>query len=133
MLTVLGEQWQTNAWVNYKRDTYTYDANGNMLTELEEYWQGSWVNSERWTYTYDANGNMLTRLDEQWQTNAWVNYYRWTYTYDANGNSITGKSEEWQGNWQPALDYLPGFTPHFIHYIKKTRHALLFRFFCFSL
>ena len=43
MLTYLEETWQTNAWVNYDRNTYTYDANGNSITGKYDAWQsGNW-------------------------------------------------------------------------------------------
>jgi len=53
----LAEGWQTNEWVNSANICFTYDANGNMLTELDESWKNDsiWVNDQRYTYTYDGN------------------------------------------------------------------------------
>jgi hypothetical protein len=87
--------------VDYSKRTFTYDTNGNQLTDLVEYWQNIvWVNCYKYTYTYNANGNMLTYLSESWQNNAWINWEKYTYTYDANGNSLTGKHEQWvNNNW----------------------------------
>ena len=44
--------------INY-RSTYTYDANGNILTEETDRHADGTVNY-RHTYTYDINGNILT-------------------------------------------------------------------------
>ncbi len=96
-----------------------YDAQGNMLSELNESWQngqcvscytyfdaqgnifhmnrlnGQWVNSYRGTYTYDAQGNMLSYLNENWENGQLVNSYRGTYTYDAQGNMLS-ELRSWQ-------------------------------------
>jgi len=96
MLTGIEERWQINSWVNYYKRTCTYDTNGNKLTDLRENWQiNAWVNDSRSTFTYDANGNMLTILYEGWQNNTWVNNSRYTYTYDAYGNKLTDLYENW--------------------------------------
>jgi hypothetical protein len=82
--------------VGQYRETDTYDANGNMLSWLEEQWtNGQWVNSSRGTYTYDANGKLTSSLSEQWMNGQWVGQYRETYTYDANGNTLSWLDEEW--------------------------------------
>ncbi|MFZ4740969.1 MAG: hypothetical protein ACOYLE_07365 [Bacteroidales bacterium] len=80
----------------YQRLTQTFNNNGNLITNKNEYWQSNaWVNNSRSTYTYDSNGNKLTDLSELWQTNAWINNYKATYTYDANGNMLTSLWEIW--------------------------------------
>ena len=99
MLTELSETWQNNAWVNSSIYTYTYDANGNMLTLSAKIWQtDAWVNDFKYTFTYDSNGNMLTSLYEWWQSNAWVNGYKYTYTYNVNGNRIVYLQESWRSS-----------------------------------
>jgi len=128
MLTILDQLWQTNAWANIYRCTYTYDASGKMLTAYNEQWQtgtwvnvyymvnsydtngnrssyiiqywqnNSWVNGWKHAYSYDNNGDMLVDLIEMWQSTTWVNYSELIYTYDANGNSITGMYQVWLNN-----------------------------------
>jgi len=54
--------------------TYTYDSNGNTISELHESWEGSqWVNGARYTYVLDPNGNTTSLLYEQWDGNQWLN------------------------------------------------------------
>ena len=49
------------------RYTYTYNNDVKILTSLSEKRSGSvWVNFERDTYTYDYPGNWLTFLHEIW-------------------------------------------------------------------
>jgi len=72
------------------RYTYTYDSNGNRLSDLCEKWtNNNWINYYRNTYTYDSNGNLLSYSDGQWTNNAWENSNRRYYTYDSNGNQLT--------------------------------------------
>ena len=55
------------------RTTYTYDANGNVLTQEVDHGADGTVD-RRGAYTYDANGNVLT---EEWDDGL-----RLTYTYE---------------------------------------------------
>ncbi|MFN8294430.1 MAG: hypothetical protein U0T72_11960 [Chitinophagales bacterium] len=51
----------------YRRWTYTYNANGDKLTEKYELRQGSadtLSNVNRVTYTYNANNHLLTSVAE---------------------------------------------------------------------
>ena len=71
------DQPDNDGTVDY-RQTLTYDANGNLLTDEEDFGADGTV-SERRTYTYDANGNLLT---EEWDRRADGTVDgRYTYTY----------------------------------------------------
>jgi hypothetical protein len=101
VLITLTERNGPNSWYNWERKSYTYDANGNMLTELQENssevgW--NFYNSNKNTYTYDANGNMLSYTYEKWENNAWVNVDKRNYTYDVNGKMLYFTYEKWQNN-----------------------------------
>jgi hypothetical protein len=70
--------------------TYTYDADGNMLTESDDN-DADGLPDDITTYTYDANGNRLTSR----QLNGdGVMQSIYTVTYDANGNSLTAVLDE---------------------------------------
>lgn len=80
----------SSTWVNYSKDSSTYDGNGHLIYHLYQTWDGNtWVNNNQTTYTYDANGNLTNTLYETWNGFIWVNGYAYTYTYDANGNRIS--------------------------------------------
>lgn len=78
------------------KDTYTYDARGNMLTHTYKDNGKDYSEDYSYTYTYDANDNMLTeryvdKLDPEYN-------YTSVYTYDAQGNTLTDKTEYDEGN-----------------------------------
>ena len=87
--------------VGLYRSTYTYDANGNRLTDLDEVWSnGQWVRSERLSFAYDANRRLISDLTEDWSNGQWVNSVRYTYTNDSKGNTLTQVYEVWSnGQW----------------------------------
>jgi hypothetical protein len=96
MLSDLWQYWSNGQWLNYYGYTFTYDASGNQLSYLYEQWSsGELVKGYRERCTYDANGNMLSRLGEQWSNGQWVNDYHFTYAYDANGSELSELSEKW--------------------------------------
>lgn len=99
--------------------TYTYDANGNMLSETYAYATlGVHTNYTYLTYAYDANNNLIQRVTYDWNTdsNDYI-YASWngriTYSYDASNNRISHVRETYdydqQGwlvdGWNPRLDW----------------------------
>lgn len=99
--------------------TYTYDANGNMLSETYAYATlGVYTNYNYLTYAYDANNNLIKRVTYEWDadSNDYI-YASWdgriTYSYDASNNRISHLRETYdydqQGwlvdGWNPRLDW----------------------------
>lgn len=72
--TLSYENGYTKATDNRGRTTYTYDENGNRLTETR-------VDGAVMSYTYLTRGLPLTVTDYEGNTD--------TYTYDAAGNVLT--------------------------------------------
>nr|MCR4898268.1 hypothetical protein [Acholeplasmatales bacterium] len=103
---------------------YTYDENGNELTEIKsKYSNNEWVevsncfyiNGERKTtyylsfnqdgtfnskyeYAYDNSGNTLTSICSKYSNNEWTYYEKYEYTYDANGNKLTEIKSKYSNN-----------------------------------
>lgn len=82
--------------------TYTYDANGNLLTETSVYADYT----AKTTYTYDASGNMLTYAYKD-NHKDYPETYTVTYTYDANGNKL---SERHVDELYPEYSYTSVYT-----------------------
>lgn len=91
--------------------SYTYDANGNRLSEKVINADGEWGT----VYTYDEQGNMLTLQHG--------NGEKRSFTYDKNGNkatetytSIRGQETTWQFNW--ILCYYPDGLPEEVERLR---------------
>ena len=69
LIETLVEIWEGGIWVNDFKYTCSYDANGNMIEELCQSWEGgtTWVNNWKDIYSYDANGNMIECLGQYWE------------------------------------------------------------------
>lgn len=99
LLTETDERQQNNVWSNFTRWSYTYDPNGNYLSMLVEQWQNStWVNYQLQTNVYNLSGDISFSTSQAWQNGMWTDVSRTTYTYEAGGQSITAISETWSNN-----------------------------------
>ncbi|HEY9165687.1 MAG TPA: T9SS type A sorting domain-containing protein [Candidatus Kryptonia bacterium] len=98
-LTSWYEQWQDGQLTSSSyRDTYEFYANGEMLTELVETWNGTqWTNDSLKTYSYDAAGNHIGILIQLWETGQWDNSFRYTYSYDSTDKNFAELMEQWDG------------------------------------
>lgn len=94
------KQIHQSGWVNNYLSTFTYDDNGNLVTELYEDWDSetaSWVPDQRKTSTYDENNNQLTYLYENLDNDNenWIASRRYTNTYDDDNYQLSQKREDW--------------------------------------
>jgi hypothetical protein len=77
------EYWSEGQWKNYFRYTYTYDTQGNMLSELMGYWiNGQWINLSRVLQQYDTLGNLISESSAMWTGSSWIPHDA-NYTIDA--------------------------------------------------
>ena len=60
----------------------------NLLTFARIESNGAWVNFGRNTYSYDNSNNLLTTIIEIWSGGAWANFQKATNTYDNSGNTL---------------------------------------------
>jgi hypothetical protein len=75
---------------------YTYDAHNNLLSELDQNWDGvAWVNSNRYIYTYNANNKQTSELDQEWDGSTWLNNLSDITSFDANGFVKAESHKDW--------------------------------------
>ena len=94
----------------YTRIEYTYDENGYLIEEIDEYNPCPSSNkpdecalayNNRRTYSYDNKGNKTKRVDELHTNGIFKIIDRWEYTYDVKENMIEEIKYHLQssGNW----------------------------------
>ena len=68
--------------VAYSRFTYSGPfTNGQPTEMLDEYYDTAWRNNFRFIYTYDANGCIIDEIMQWWNGSAWENWMRTEYYY----------------------------------------------------
>jgi hypothetical protein len=107
----------SNSWMNEWRESFSYGG-GNPASCLGEYWDQSWIPDLYETFTFDASGSILSEIEQYWNGNEWVNDLRYTYTYDRLlhtymlGETWTGNG--WENEEQETVTLLPDGLPDFI-------------------
>ncbi len=94
-LNKIVELWETTAWVNNSKEIYTTDANNNCTGGLIQYWKKNWVDSCKYTITFDANKNMTSSNYQNWNGSTWVKSSQTNLKYDANSFIINQSSKDW--------------------------------------
>jgi hypothetical protein len=93
LLTRITQWWGTSDWINYERDTYTYDSVGESETLLIEiaYGGGAWTPVARYMdmdwYNY-SKGLRSHVVRQEWNGLSWDNIERHTTTYGANDSYL---------------------------------------------
>jgi hypothetical protein len=87
-LTILGESFINNDWVNTSKQTNTYDENGYFVNGTAEIWSiptDSWENSAQINYTNDESGLIQQTVFQLWNSPdlAWDNFQRANFTYQS--------------------------------------------------
>lgn len=99
--TLIISEWMSDAWVNTLKTIFTYDSDGNLITELNQTWKTgtqSWEDATRTTYDYLTGGLIEQTIDQMWDVdlNEWVNYMRNNHTY-ADGKLESVVQQMWTG------------------------------------
>ncbi|HPN37305.1 MAG TPA: T9SS type A sorting domain-containing protein, partial [Melioribacteraceae bacterium] len=84
-----------------KKLTYTYDNNGNGVSEItEDFVNNNWLTSKKIFVSFDTNGKLLTYKEEYLDNGIWTIYSDIINNYDPNGNLIL---EEYRNFYQGEL------------------------------
>ncbi len=109
LITSLYESNYGNGLETSSKTDYTYDANGNLTSEINYTWdaaQETWINNLKKSSTYNADNKLVSILSEIWVNNAWQNSSQQTQTYDASGFLVHVELQTWnQNNWQNLTQY----------------------------
>ncbi|MCX6305373.1 MAG: hypothetical protein NT040_10415, partial [Bacteroidetes bacterium] len=98
-LTYLSEKWENNAWVNQTIKKFVYNSNGDMVDWKTTWWQNNtWMNDWHYYWHFDANGLNDTSMFQQGQDSLWVNQWLYTPSYDTSGYMISAVGSSWINN-----------------------------------
>jgi hypothetical protein len=94
--------WNTGtmAWVNNTRDSFYFNAGGDMAYHITQKWDTTalgWVNTVQVLDTYNTAHGITTLLRQAWNTgaSAWVNNGHNTYHYNAATLQCNTIGERW--------------------------------------
>jgi len=102
--------WDSDSseWILEDRRVYTYDANGNLISEeilrhsLNWHPQNLYLDYHKLnSYTYDAYGKRTELIRYEWNSykNDWVKDWKEKSSYDSNGNLTEIVSYHWDNQW----------------------------------
>lgn len=76
---------------NYKY-TSAHDKSGNLISVLNEQWNGAWTKNYKDQFEYNASGKLTKELYQRWHESSWENkyQYRFEWEYDTKGNKVSG-------------------------------------------
>jgi hypothetical protein len=111
------DTWNTGIWDNLQMNHYNYDANGNLLEDIELLWDEAttdWENKYLRNYTYDSQNNETERILQNHNTGTWQNKSRRSNIFNSLGFSLDEyKNQRWhQDNleWYDGGHYLKGYN-----------------------
>jgi hypothetical protein len=71
----------TFAFEKTSRDTYQYNASGQVTVEINSTWNGAWVNKDKYESTYNAAGDESVYIYSTWNGTSWIQKEKDEITY----------------------------------------------------
>ncbi len=97
------QNYEPEGLINDELNTYTYDADGFLISKVHQRWHTSknvWVNRQQDLYVNDKTGKITSHTTQQWNNEVWENESRLTLAYDAQSNLISETKEDWEDKWE---------------------------------
>ena len=104
------QRWEGTKWDNLRRENYTYNTDGQMVTYLVElHKNGIWQNYSMQTNKYFDNLRTES-LFKKWGEPKWENDIKYEFKYDSNNNLIEWselryRDAEWKNKYKRTLTY----------------------------
>lgn len=125
------QDWDaTNVWVNRQRVSYTYTGDNKVLVATEETWTGSsWLNYSKETNTYDPSGYLTNSLLQLWDSSPgiWVNDTQSIITNTAGGTPVQIVGQTWNAvisGWSNSFRTTFNYTLGIAEFTEKNGFAL---------
>ena len=99
--SLIYKEWdETSPWLEDRKEEYGYDANGNIILDIQYSWDESthrWLGDWKDEYSYDFNRNRVSHIDYKWDKSMsqWVEDRKIENKYDANGNMTSENYYGW--------------------------------------
>lgn len=96
----------TNRWdtISGLRTTYSYNTNGDIITEVEEnfnYINDNWEPSNKEVRDYNSDGFWVSTISQLYNGTAWENMFKDEYSVNLNGEWTEVVYYYWnEGNWE---------------------------------
>ena len=89
-----------STWRPFSRETYTDDANDNLVTEVWEGNVGGWSYTDKFSPITDALGRITNEEHQEWDDQAmtWAPLGLTEYTYSAGDSILTFTESQWDAN-----------------------------------
>ncbi len=91
--------WQSNQWVNQRRQTLSYPPDRSFHYLSEDWLGGAWVPTLREVEQYDVNGNLTSEVYEYYVSGAWVLRSSLVNTYNTAALLIHGECQGEDGSF----------------------------------
>jgi len=95
------ENWKNDKWVNFLKETSTFNDDAYPDIILTQYWNDNdsiWVNSHLDSLMYDSNYNVIKTVGKMWADTGWVNQTKNLMAYDDHNNVTESIMQMWQEN-----------------------------------
>ncbi|HSH64882.1 MAG TPA: T9SS type A sorting domain-containing protein [Bacteroidia bacterium] len=107
-------RWLNGEWINFGKNSYTYNSDGNLESVLEELFNESpeeWIKNTRDVYNYDSLGNRIFSLRQYFNGQEFVNNFKSENCFEGK-NLISSVRQDWTDNeWVNSSKSIYTYTP----------------------
>jgi len=112
IINELRQNWSSSdsAWINYVKDDYLYNEEGNLTTDKQSVWSdldSLWEEKTIINYTYNLDNLVSDKLYQSWVNDVLENFALYTYQYTPLDQLSIIQGYQWNtGLWDTLLLYL---------------------------